>query len=406
MLLRAGRASDTLSIKENYLQQGVYVLHGDADDNVPVDEAREMFKQLAAISHPDFQYYERPGAGHWWGNECVDWPQLTQFLFRHTLPEAKDVTRVRFKTVSPQVSQRSAWVRILQQEKPFEVSGVDLALDAAKRTITGTTGNVATLELMPPIELPAAGTPAEITITLDGQSVTMTPKRGTPFIRLRREQGAKDKTVWSLDSAGSDGSKPVPMPADEKKPARGGPFKMAFAHGFVAVVGTQGDDAADALLMAKARYDADQWWVRGNGTFEIITDTAFDAKQYLTRNVVLYGNHDQNGAWATVLGDTAPVDVRNGSLVGPTSRHSGDDIAVMFVHPRTDCDQGQVGVVAATGTKGMRAAMRTPVFSAGVGIPDLVAFRANMLTDGATGVIEAGYFGNDWSVDRGTWMRR
>jgi hypothetical protein len=406
MLLRAGRASDTLSIKENYLQQGVYVLHGDADDNVPVDEAREMFKQLASISHPDFQYYERPGAGHWWGNECVDWPQLTQFLFRHTLPEAKDVTRMRFKTVSPQVSQRSGWVRILQQEKPFEVSGVDLVMDAAKRTIAGTTDNVATLELQPPLELPAAGAPAEITITLDGQSVTVTPKRGTPFIRMRREQGAKDKAVWSPDPVNGDGSKPAPMPADEKKPGRGGPFKMAFAHGFVAVVGTQGDDAADALLMAKVRYDADQWWVRGNGTFEIITDTAFDPKQYLTRNVVLYGNHDQNGAWAKVLGDTAPVDVRNGAFVGPTSRHAGDDIAVMFVHPRADCDQGQVGVVAATGTKGMRAAMRTPVFSAGVGIPDLVAFRAAMLTDGATGVIEAGYFGNDWSVDRGTWMRR
>ncbi len=406
MLLRAGRASDTLSIKENYLQQGVYVLHGDADDNVPVDEAREMFKQLASISHPDFQYYERPGAGHWWGNECVDWPQLTQFLFRHTLPEPKDVTRVRFRTVSPQVSQRSGWVRILQQEKPFEVSSVDLAMDAAKRTISGTTGNVATLELQPPIELPAAGKPAEITITLDGQTVTVTPKRGTPFIRMRREQGAKGTAMWGLDPVNGDGSKPAPMPADEKKPGRGGPFKMAFAHGFVAVVGTQGDDAADALLMAKARYDADQWWVRGNGTFEIITDTAFDAKQYLTRNVVLYGNHDQNGAWATVLGDTAPVDVRNGAFVGPTSRHGGDDIAVMFVHPRADCDQGQVGVVAATGTKGMRAAMRTPVFSAGVGIPDLVAFRAGMLTDGASGVIEAGYFGNDWSVDRGTWMRR
>ena len=87
------------------------------------------------------------------------------------LAEAKDVTRVRFKTVSPQVSQRSAWVRILQQEKPFEVSGVDLAMDAAKRTIAGTTGNVATLELQPPLELPAAGKPAEITITLDGHTV-------------------------------------------------------------------------------------------------------------------------------------------------------------------------------------------------------------------------------------------
>jgi hypothetical protein len=218
MLMRAGRASDTLSIKENYLQQGVYVLHGDADDNVPVDEAREMFKQLAAISHPDFQYYERPGAGHWWGNECVDWPPLMQFLFRHALVPAEKQDRVRFSTVSPQVSQRSAWVRILQQQKPFEVSGVDLAMDAAKRTIAGTTDNVATLELQPPLELPAAGKPAEITITLDGQSVTVTPKRGTPFIRLRREQGAKGTAMWSLDPVNGDGSKPVPMPADEKKP--------------------------------------------------------------------------------------------------------------------------------------------------------------------------------------------
>jgi hypothetical protein len=57
MLLRVGRQSNVLSIKENYLQQGVYVLHGDADEDVSVGHAREMFKQLAAISHPDFQYY-------------------------------------------------------------------------------------------------------------------------------------------------------------------------------------------------------------------------------------------------------------------------------------------------------------------------------------------------------------
>ena len=211
--------------------------------------------------------------------------------------------------------------------------------------------------------------------------------------------------VWHLDSACRDGSKPTPMPASEKTPARGGPFKAAFANGFIAVVGTQGDEATDALLVAKIRHDADQWWVRANGCFEIIPDTAFDPKRFLTRNVILYGNHDQNAAWSKVLGDAPPVDVRNGAFIGPTSRHHGDDITVMFVYPRADCDQGQVGVVAATGTKGMRAAMRTTVFSRISSSPDLVAFRATMLTDGAASVIEAGFFGNDWSIDRGTWIR-
>ena len=405
MLLRAGRSDYIVNVKENYLQHGVYVLHGDADEDVSVRYAREMFKQLAAISHPDFQYFEHPGSPHWWSN-ADDWPSKIQFLFQHILPEAKDITRVRFHTWAPQVSYRNAWVRILQQEEPFEVSSVDVSLDAAKRFITGTTSNVTTLELEPPIKLPADDASGDITISLDGQSITMTPKTDKPQLRLRREENSKNLAVWVLDPACHDGSKPAPMSVREKTPTRGGPFKMAFTNGFVAVVGTQGDNAADALLMAKVRYDADQWWVRGNGRFEIIPDTAFDPKQFLGRNVILYGNHDQNIAWSKVLGDAPPVDVRNGAFIGPTSHYQSSDIVVMFVYPRADCDQGHVGVLAATGAKGMRAAMRTSVFPRRAGIPDLVAFRAAMLTDGAAGVIEAGFFGNDWSIEHGTWIRR
>ncbi|MFC1634036.1 discoidin domain-containing protein [Planctomycetota bacterium] len=405
MLQRVGRARHVLDIKENYLQQGVYVLHGEADEQASVSCAREMFKQLAAISHPDFQYYERPGSPHWWST-AHDWPPKIQFLFRHVLPEPKDITRVRFRTWSPQVSHRNAWVRVLQQEKPFEVSSVDISMDAAKRTITGTTSNVATLELEPPMALPAANDTTDITITLDGHSLTMTPRADTPYLRFRRERGLQDKDVWGLDPSCRDGSKPAPMPASEKTPECGGPFKAAFTNGFIAVVGTQGDKTVDALLMAKARYDADRWWMRANGRFEIIRDTGFDPNQYLKRNVILYGNHDQNAAWSKVLSDKLPIDVRNGAFTGPTSRHRGDDIAVMFVYPRANCDRGQVGVVAATGTKGMRAALRTSVFGPSYSISDLVAFRAAMLTDGAAGIIEAGFFGNDWSIERGTWIRR
>ena len=75
ILDRSANPSRTLLLKDNYASQGVYVLHGDADDNVPVTEAREMRAQLAMF-HPDFAYHEQPGAGHWWGNECVDWPPL------------------------------------------------------------------------------------------------------------------------------------------------------------------------------------------------------------------------------------------------------------------------------------------------------------------------------------------
>ena len=62
MFARAGNPSDTLALERNLAGLGVYVLHGDADDNVPVAQARTMRGRLGAF-HPDFVYYERPGAG-------------------------------------------------------------------------------------------------------------------------------------------------------------------------------------------------------------------------------------------------------------------------------------------------------------------------------------------------------
>jgi poly(3-hydroxybutyrate) depolymerase len=416
MLRRAANASNTLALKENLRSQGIYVLHGDADDNVPVTEARAMFKQMAALPHPDFEYFEQPGAGHWWGNECVDWPPLTQFLFRHALVPAEKQDRVRFSTVSPQVSQRKAWVRVQQQELPMSVSTVDAALDRAARTVTVTTRNVAMLDLAPPLEMPApdassaaSGAPATAAIVrydIDGEKFEIPQRAARIHVRFERRTADDGAVRWLPFGDVLSGAGPGPVPPSDKKPARGGPFKNAFAHGFVAVVGTQGDDQADALIMAKARYDAEQWWVRGNGRFEILLDRAFDPKEYAGRNVVLYGNHDHNSAWDVLLGANPPVDVRGGSFKGPVATHSGDDVAAFFVRPRADCDQGQVGVIAATGELGWRAAMRTPVFVAGVGFPDLVAFRASMLRDGSQAIVEAGYFGNDWSVEYGTWMQR
>ena len=39
-------------------------------------------------------------------------------------------------------------------------------------------------------------------------------------------------------------------------------------------------------------------------------------------------------------------------------------------------------------------------------ISDLVAFRSDMLSKGTAGIIEAGFFGNGWTIDGGAWLRR
>ena len=54
MLQRAVRASDTLALARNYLHQGVYILHGEKDDNVPVTQARQM-RDLPQKFHENVQ---------------------------------------------------------------------------------------------------------------------------------------------------------------------------------------------------------------------------------------------------------------------------------------------------------------------------------------------------------------
>ncbi len=78
---RARAHSDTRVYLENLAQRAVYVIHGDADDNVPVAEGRRMVELVSAYTD-EVEYHEEPGAGHWWdgdpapGAACVDFPPM------------------------------------------------------------------------------------------------------------------------------------------------------------------------------------------------------------------------------------------------------------------------------------------------------------------------------------------
>ena len=108
ILRRAANPSDTLLMRDNLDQFGIYVLHGDADDNVPVSQARIMRESLAT-SHPDWTYYERPGAGHWWGDQCMDWPPMFEFLRDRSLRDSDSIDEIRFVTLDPRASSSNHW---------------------------------------------------------------------------------------------------------------------------------------------------------------------------------------------------------------------------------------------------------------------------------------------------------
>ena len=386
MLMRANRPSRTMELATNYRDLGIYVIHGADDDNVPAEQSRMMVKHLSAFHH-DFVYHEEPDAGHWWdksdeeGADCVDWPPLFDFFARHQRPAQHEVREIDFVTPDPGVSSCYRWGCILQQIRPFDLGRLHIRFDPSVGRFIGETTNVEWLSLTVPDVRSDS-----ITITVDGQQL-QAASAGSRILLRRSRQG------WAL--AGE-------MPASHKGPRRSGTVKGAFRHGMVMVYGTGGSTDENEWALAKARFDAEQFWYQGNGGVDVIPDTAFAGDQFVERSVILYGNADTNGAWRDLMGDS-PVQVFDGRLeVGETSLR-GDHLGLLVVRPRHDSELASVAAIAGTGVSGMRITNLRPYLSAGFAYPDVVVFdaRRNSESDIVTG---AGFFGNDWSVERGEFV--
>src|SRR5690606_30665827 len=141
--------------------------------------------------------------------------------------------------------------------------------------------------------------------------------------------------------------------------------------------------------MEKATFDAESWYYRGNGAFDIIADRDFDAAAYADRNVILIGNSETNRAWDTLLGD-CPVNVTRGGVQVGSKSYQGEDLGGYFVWKKPGTVTGSVGVITGTGLKGMQAAMANQYFAGASGFPDYLFFKLDMLKNGPEGVIDAG----------------
>jgi len=395
VLRRATSSSDTLALARNYLQQGVYILHGADDDNVPVAQAREMRSHLEGF-HRDFTYYERPETGHWWdasdepGTDCVDWAPMFDFFAHHRMPPDDSVRHVSFTTANPGISAWSHWVGIEAQQRMLEPASVEVRFDPGRRRFVGTTQNVARLAL----SLRHVAPDKPLNVELDGQKIEdiAWPGQASP-IRWHWEA-----EKWSLCSSAASRSPAL------KGPHRYGPFKDAFRNRVIFIYATEGNAEENAWALAKARYDAETFWYRGNASVDIVADVDFKASQEPDRNAILYGNADTNAAWEALLAKS-PIVVRRGRVVVGQREIPGEDLACLFIRPRPDSRAASVGVIGGSGLAGMRLTDRMPYFVSGVAYPDWIVVGADALTRGTAGVRGAGFFGLDWSIDAGdtTW---
>lgn len=312
------------------------------------------------------------------------------------IPSPADVARIDFITASPGVSNRMRWASIEGAVKAATKSAIHLERDREKFVIRGTTENVARLTLDVSAAFGKAGESAAITVELDGKSLGKLSPGLAAKSSSRRIQLAKVGDSWVIAAAlGS-----------HKTPERMGPFKAAFRDHFVMVVGTRASAEENAWALARARYDAETFWYRGNGSVDLIRDVDFvkEGDALRDRGVILYGDKTSNAAWPVLLSQS-PVQVDRGRLEIGGRVLEGDDLACLFVRPRPD-GQGSVAVVAGTGSRGRRLTEYLPYFTSGVAYPDCFVVRAPVPGKTGADVVAAGYFGDGWDVESGEFAWR
>jgi pimeloyl-ACP methyl ester carboxylesterase len=372
MLMRSANGGRTLDLKRNFLQSGVYILHGDDDTVVPVTQARNMREALGAF-HNNFVYYEYPGGSHWYGDHSVDWHPIFTYFKWQSIPEKNEVKHIEFHTASPGISATNYWITLNQQEIPLQFSSV--TFDRSGDTITGITNNTAAL-MIEISSLKFAGNPV---LMIDGQTLQLNAHTNA-FLK-------KNSGKWSLSTVN---------PA-EKKPSRSGGFKDAFDNRVVLVYATNGSREENDWYRNKARFDAEAFQYKANGSIEVISDREFNLEDYADRNVIIYGNSVNNRAWGLLLAGS-PVIVRSNEIIFGDKIWKGDDIGAYFIQPRPDSETASVGVVAGTGVKGMKATSPNDYFSGVNGYPDLLIFKNGWLNEGLEHVLVSGFFNNDWSI--------
>jgi dienelactone hydrolase len=377
----ADGASRTLDLIGNLAQVPTYVLHGEKDDNVPASEARRMLDALTKAGGKPQSHFE-PDAGHWWdkdekrpGADCVDWPGIWE-LFRKTEP-SEPPRDISFTMIETPNSLRRPWIHIFGPIDYGRLSRVSATWDGAK-SVNISTENVRMLEVLPPFS-------EQGTYTIDGKTW-----RDSYWTVFRKN----DRGTWVLLTDSINATDWSPR---WKLYGHCGPFKQAFTNRFVLVYGTGGDDAEDAELLEKARYDSEVWAYRANGDANLMSDEQFLAGDFEDRNVIVYGNADTNSAWSDVFDADCPIQAKRGVMTVNGAKHAGV-VAAAFVRPRKGSDGALAAAFADTGAAATRLFYAFPVFSSGVGIPDYVVFGPGFLREWDGDVRAAGWFDYAWRM--------
>ncbi|MBN94637.1 MAG: hypothetical protein CL928_11285 [Deltaproteobacteria bacterium] len=339
-LARSRAHSDTLNYLENLQRRGVYIIHGDADDNVPVSEGRDLFAAVSEVSE-DVLYHEEPGVGHWWdldseeeGADCVDWDPLFEFMQERTLdPYELDFS---FRSSSPSYSPSHSYVTILSATDAYEDVRIESSADGSSVALT--TENVRALE----IDGAALLERGVGSLSVDGSAVELS--EDTLHIGA---EGGKHKDVY-------------------------GPFNQVFRSPFCFVYPDAG-----GIYQEYVSFLTSYWAILGNGHACALPVSQVTDALRAERNLVWVGlDDDVVDSGMSFEWDEDEVDI------GPVSWESA---GLLMVFPSDD----RLSAVLTATADDPRLLYSMSPFSSRSGMPDFMVWTRS-------GNRSSGFFSPDW----------
>ncbi len=344
---RARAHSDTINYLDNLARRGVFVVHGDADDNVPFSEGQTMYDLVSEITD-DARFHWEPGAGHWWdgddepGTACVDLPAMVEWMQEHTLdPFELDF---RFISPSPGYAPTHSYVTIQSATSPNgDVILESSTLPEDDGTVYLTTTNVRSFE----VNVAALRDLGRHSLILNGDTDHSLPE--------------DQDTLWI-------------GPQDGKRSEVHGPFNQAFRKPYCYVYAEDDPRWADA-----AAYHTSYAQLIGHGTACGVPLSAVTDDLRAGHNLIYVGvPADRTGIpYGWEWEDEIEVD-------------EGDfDHSLLYaVFPRADGTR--LDAVMTTSAGDADLLFRVPIWSSRNGFPDYWVY------DPDRGTLATGMLGADW----------
>ena len=338
---RARAHSTTNNYLANLYQRGVFILHGGADNNVPVSEGRNMYAAVRNVTE-DATYHEEPGKGHWWdgdnapGVDCVDWTEMFDFMEARTI----DPVELDFEFRSPGAHYSASHSYVTLRSSVSPMADMQLKSSRSGNTVQLDTTNVRSMSL-DGAKLAAK----QVTeIIVDGSTFTVT-------------------------------AEPIDIgPSNGKTKDVQGPYNQVFHRPFCFVYYPHEDDVYKQYVMNQITY----WSIIGNGHACALPSSSLTPNLSNNYNLIHVG-----GSTDVLAPFNSPIAWNNDSI--EIDDESYIQAAFFMVFP----SGGRLSAVLNTTRGNENLLYSLNPFSSRNGMPDFLIWSPNGLRAG-------GHFDSDW----------